>query len=843
MFAHFVRAWPDAPVYTALYDERATGDLVPRDRVRTSFLQKLPLRDRAFRAFAPLYPRAFESFDFSPFDLIVSSTTAWAKGIRVPPGAVHVCYVNTVSRFVFDADRYVGGFRAGALVRPLLRSLAAWDVRAAQRPTRLIANSRNVAERIRRWYGRDADVLPCAVDVDRFTVGRGDGDYAVVVSRLLPYKRVDLAIEACAIAGVPLRVVGSGPDEGRLRALAAGTATTFDGTVDDAARNAIVGAARVALLPGEEDFGLVPARGGGRGQADDRVRGRRRARDDRAGRHRNVLSRTGRARARRGASRVRSRAIRSGAAARARGGVPPGAFRRASASDRRRNRRERLAAHGYVGDVRPTRAAVVAAVVFALVYVVLDLNKLYALRYGADTGNFVQWLVGEAHGRGSWNGSEYRPHLQVHDSWALLALVPLMAAFPYTQTILLVQVLAVAGAALPLCAFARACGATPRVASAVAIAYLLSPSAQGLAYGNFLENVFVPLLAACGAVAVRQRALIPALIFAQLLLGLKEDEALFLAWFGAACALWWDRRIGLWVVALAVVNGAAFLIYEHAVHAHPCMPAYALRVDAPLDKLGFLVALIAPFAFAPLLLRWRVLLAAPLVAELIFNRPWAYAIARIGTHWTAPIVAATALSAAYVGGATPAHRAADARVRRALRAAARRHRAQARDAGRSSSTGARTRMRRRCAASRTTSSFRGRRKASTRSRRRTRTCCWRAFAPASAATVRATTRTRARSSPRSAPGRGRRTSRCAAACPFSATRALLLVQSHDHHDREQVEHRVRDHGRDERAGAVVDGVRTSPAPTSGATAPALPACMCASPNSAADTSIASHTGM
>ncbi|HEX3549683.1 MAG TPA: glycosyltransferase [Candidatus Elarobacter sp.] len=258
MFAHFVRAWPDAPVYTALYDERAIGDLVPRERVRTSFLQRLPLRGRAFRTFAPLYPRAFESFDLSAFDLVVSSTTAWAKGVRVRPGTVHVSYVNTVSRFVFDADRYVGGFRAGALARPLLRRLAAWDVRAAQRPTRLIANSRNVAGRIRRWYGRDADVLPCPVDVDRFTVGRGDGDYVVVVSRLLPYKRIDLAIAACALAGMPLRIVGSGPDEARLRALAAGTRTRFEGAVDDAARDAIVGAARAAVLPGEEDFGLVP---------------------------------------------------------------------------------------------------------------------------------------------------------------------------------------------------------------------------------------------------------------------------------------------------------------------------------------------------------------------------------------------------------------------------------------------------------------------------------------------------------------------------------------------------------------------------------------------------------
>jgi glycosyltransferase involved in cell wall biosynthesis len=258
VFAHFASAWPEAPVYTALYEEDAVGDLVPRARVHTSFVQRLPLHRRAFRLYAPLYPRVFEGFDLSAYDVIVSSTTAWAKGVLVRPGAVHVCYVNTVSRFVFDERRYVGGFGVGALAAPLIRRLAAWDVRAAQRPTRLVANSHNVADRIRRWYGREADVLPCPVDVDRFTLGAGRGGYYVVVSRLLSYKRVDLAIAACALAGVPLQVVGSGPDERRLRALARGTATTFRGEVDDAARNAIVGAATAALLPGEEDFGLVP---------------------------------------------------------------------------------------------------------------------------------------------------------------------------------------------------------------------------------------------------------------------------------------------------------------------------------------------------------------------------------------------------------------------------------------------------------------------------------------------------------------------------------------------------------------------------------------------------------
>jgi len=109
VFAHIAQAYPEAPVYTALHDARATGDLIDLRRVRASYLNKIPGARRFFRYLAPLYPRAFEHFDFAGFETIVSSTTSWAKGIRIPPGAVHVCYVNTVSRFAFAYDEYVGG--------------------------------------------------------------------------------------------------------------------------------------------------------------------------------------------------------------------------------------------------------------------------------------------------------------------------------------------------------------------------------------------------------------------------------------------------------------------------------------------------------------------------------------------------------------------------------------------------------------------------------------------------------------------------------------------------------------------------------------------------------------
>jgi glycosyltransferase involved in cell wall biosynthesis len=269
VFAHIARAWPDAPVYTALYNEHAVGDLVPARRVRQSYLSRIPFANRSFRALAPFYPRAFESFDFSAFDAIVSSTTAWAKGVRVPENAVHVCYINTVSRFAFAYDEYV---RSGML-RPVVNRLIRWDRIAATRPTRFVANSENVARRIQAYYGRDSDVLHCPVDIDRFTVGPGGGDYFVVASRLLRYKRIDLAIAAAAIAGVKLFVAGSGPAEHSLRQAARGTTTSVLGYISDAQLNDLLGNARAAIVPGEEDFGLVPLEAAAAGRPTIAYRG------------------------------------------------------------------------------------------------------------------------------------------------------------------------------------------------------------------------------------------------------------------------------------------------------------------------------------------------------------------------------------------------------------------------------------------------------------------------------------------------------------------------------------------------------------------------------------------
>jgi uncharacterized membrane protein len=292
------------------------------------------------------------------------------------------------------------------------------------------------------------------------------------------------------------------------------------------------------------------------------------------------------------------------------------------------------------------RTTYVGVAVFTLVYVALDLNKLYALRYGADLGTYLQTFVNLQHGS-SWNFGEWKQHFAVHDSWVLAALVPLIALLPRAETLIVVQVVAVAAAAIPLVLLAREVGVSARAANLLGVAYLLSPATQGLGYDNFSENVFVPLLASWGVIFARKRLLWPTLAAGALLAGLKEDEILFVIWFGAACALWWDRRIGLGLVVVAGLIGAVFVGVEHLVGVRPNLPPYGLRVLNVGGKLSLVALLLAPFAFAPVAIGRRLLLGAPLLAEIVFMQPWNYEPSRLGSHYVAPLLAGTAIAAAF----------------------------------------------------------------------------------------------------------------------------------------------------------------------------------------------------
>lgn len=254
-----LKLYPQAPLYTSLGDRAIVREHFSHVDVRTSFLQRIPGAATHFRSLLPLYPAAFESLDLRNYDLVVSSTTAFAKGVRTAPGALHVSYVNTPTRFLWYPQEYAWHVMP-APVRPLarlwMRSLRSWDLAAAQRPTRLIANSAHVAGRIRTVYGRESDVVHCPVDAQEFGADATVSEYFLVMSRLLPYKRVHLAIAACNALSLRLIVAGAGPDEQRLRKLA-GPTVTFAGSVDDAQRRRLIAQARALIVPGVEDFGLV----------------------------------------------------------------------------------------------------------------------------------------------------------------------------------------------------------------------------------------------------------------------------------------------------------------------------------------------------------------------------------------------------------------------------------------------------------------------------------------------------------------------------------------------------------------------------------------------------------
>jgi glycosyltransferase involved in cell wall biosynthesis len=217
-------SFPSAPMYTTVaLPKFLPGGLRTAD-IRTSALQHLPSLDRRFRHYFMLYPFAVEHFDLSQYDLIFSSSSGYAKGVRRRRNAIHVCYCHTPMRWVWRYDDYVAreGFNGAlrASLPTLLWGLRKWDLRASRQPNYYIANSRLVAQRIKKIYGREAFVIPPPIDVQRFQMSDEVGDYYLVLSRLMPYKRIDLAIEACQRANRRLIVIGDGPDRARLEKLA-----------------------------------------------------------------------------------------------------------------------------------------------------------------------------------------------------------------------------------------------------------------------------------------------------------------------------------------------------------------------------------------------------------------------------------------------------------------------------------------------------------------------------------------------------------------------------------------------------------------------------------------------
>jgi glycosyltransferase involved in cell wall biosynthesis len=242
--------WPDAPVYTSLYAPDAMPASFAAMDVRTSFLQHVPAVRRRFKLALPLYPAAMRSLDLSGYELVVSSSSGWAHGVRTDAGARHVVYCHTPARWLYRTDSYVRNERWAAT--PILPLLRHWDRRSAARPTDYLANSQAVRERIARVYGRPARVVYPPVDTRRFAVAEAD-DYYLCVSRLNPYKRIELAVQACERLGRRLLVAGDGPARRELRRLA-GARTELLGRVSDSEIAELLARCRALIVPAEEDF-------------------------------------------------------------------------------------------------------------------------------------------------------------------------------------------------------------------------------------------------------------------------------------------------------------------------------------------------------------------------------------------------------------------------------------------------------------------------------------------------------------------------------------------------------------------------------------------------------------
>ena len=250
---------PEAPIYTLFHFPGSLSAALEERSIRTSSLQHAPGLRRHYRRFLPLFPAAIEEHDMGGFDLVVSSSHCVAKGVLPAPGARHLCYCHTPMRYAWDQEHAYFPRRTGVVARLrslVLSRLRLWDVASAGRVDRYVANSRFVAGRIRRYYGREAVVVAPPVETGFYTPGESPGEeYCLVVTALAPYKRIELAIAACGRLGKELRIVGTGPEEDRLRRLA-GPGVRFLGRVDDDRLRDLYRGAACFLQPGVEDFGI-----------------------------------------------------------------------------------------------------------------------------------------------------------------------------------------------------------------------------------------------------------------------------------------------------------------------------------------------------------------------------------------------------------------------------------------------------------------------------------------------------------------------------------------------------------------------------------------------------------
>jgi glycosyltransferase involved in cell wall biosynthesis len=253
--------YPDAPVYTSIFEPKAMPALYRHWDIRTSLMQNLPLVKRRHQPFMGLFPFAFEQFDLSEFDLVISNSSAFCHGVLTTAHTRHICYCLTPTRFIWNFHEYARDENIGILARRLLPLLLTqvrmWDRVAADRVDHFIAISAAVEKRIAKFYRRESEIIHPPVDCTSFELVAEPDDFFLIVSRLVPYKRVDLAVRAFNELGLPLVIAGDGRDRARLQRMA-GPNVRFLGRVSESRLRELYSRCRAFVFPGEEDFGLTP---------------------------------------------------------------------------------------------------------------------------------------------------------------------------------------------------------------------------------------------------------------------------------------------------------------------------------------------------------------------------------------------------------------------------------------------------------------------------------------------------------------------------------------------------------------------------------------------------------
>lgn len=260
----FTEIFPEAHIYTIMYDEKLMHGVFEHKKIHTSFLQKFPLAKKRHRIFPLLMPSAIEQFDFSAYDVVLSDSSSYAKGIITSPETLHICYMHTPMRYAWDdCQKYTDDFGLPWIVKKMvpffMNYIRIWDAVSAERVDKFIANSNFVAKRIRKYYKKEVTVINPPVNVDKFYIqkdAKKKGNYYLMVGRLITYKKHDITIKAFNKLGLPLKIIGRGPELKRLRKIAKSNIEFLE-RVNDESLPEYYANCKAFIFPQEEDFGIV----------------------------------------------------------------------------------------------------------------------------------------------------------------------------------------------------------------------------------------------------------------------------------------------------------------------------------------------------------------------------------------------------------------------------------------------------------------------------------------------------------------------------------------------------------------------------------------------------------